>query len=144
MKTSRILFSASVGLALAAETSFAQTVAVGSCRPRLTGYSTISAAVAAVTPGSTILVCPGTYPEQPTIATPLMGRGLTSEAGVRTVYVQSISVQGAGSVNVVGQGETSGSGIAYSGSFGTVEGVDVRSGGLSALGLGYPKLPRSL
>ena len=41
MKTSRILFSASVGLALAAETSFAQTVAVGSCRPRLTSYSTI-------------------------------------------------------------------------------------------------------
>ncbi len=140
MKASSILFSACVGLALAAETSFAQTVAVGTCRPRLTSYSTISAAVAAVTPGSTILVCPGTYPESPTITTPLTLQGLTSEAGVRTVYVQSISVPGTGPVNirnvVVGQGLTSGGGIVYLGSGGTVEGVDVRSGGISALGLG--------
>jgi hypothetical protein len=61
---------------------------------------------------------------------------LTSEAGVRTVYVQSFSVQGAGPVNisnvVVGQGETSGGGITYSGSSGTVENVDVRSGGIVA------------
>jgi hypothetical protein len=140
MKSSRVLFSAGAFLILAVATCHAQTVAVGSCRPQLTSYSTISAAVAAVTPGSTILVCPGTYPESPTITTSLTLQGLTSEAGVRTVYVQSISVQGAGPVNisnlVVGQGETTGGGIIYRGSSGTVENVDVRSGGISALGLG--------
>jgi hypothetical protein len=68
---------------------------------------------------------------------------LTSESGVRTVYVQSFSVQGAGPVNisnvVVGQGETSGGGITYSGSSGTVENVDVRNGGISALGQGVSR-----
>jgi hypothetical protein len=140
MKTFRILFSACICLALAAETSFAQTVAVGNCRPHLTSYSTISAAVAAVTPGSTILVCPGTYPESPTITTSLTLQGLTSEAGVRTVYVLSILVRDTGPVNisnlVVGESGVTGTGVVYMGAGGTLDNLDVRSGGISALGLG--------
>ena len=52
--------------------------AVGSCKPRLTSFRTISAAVSSVPPGSTILVCPGTYPEQVTISQPLTLLGIQS------------------------------------------------------------------
>lgn len=46
----------------------AATVYVGACAPaKATTYPTIQQAVNAVPPGSTILVCPGTYPEQVTI-----------------------------------------------------------------------------
>jgi hypothetical protein len=136
MKTALLFLSASLCLPLAAQSSSAQTVAVGKCRPQYPSYSTISGAVAAAPSGGTVLVCPGTYPESVTITTPLTLQGLTSESGVRKVYVQSFSVQGAGPVNisnvVVGQGVTSGGGITYSGSSGTVENVDVRSGGVVA------------
>jgi hypothetical protein len=54
------------------------TYAVGTCKPRLTSFSTISAAVSSVPPGSTILVCPGTYPEQVTISQALTLRGIAS------------------------------------------------------------------
>ena len=56
----------------------AHTFAVGSCAPRLQSFATISAAVSSVPPGSTILVCPGTYPEQVTIAQPLTLQGIAS------------------------------------------------------------------
>jgi hypothetical protein len=52
--------------------------AVGSCKPRLTRFSSISAAVSSVPPGSTIFICPGTYPEQVTISQPLTLKGITS------------------------------------------------------------------
>src|SRR5579883_2245439 len=45
--------------------------AVGSCKPRFTSFPTISAAVSSVPAGSTILVCPGTYPEQVMISQPV-------------------------------------------------------------------------
>jgi hypothetical protein len=54
----------------------ASTFAVGSCKPLLPSYPTISAAVAAVPAGSTVLVCPGTYPEQVTISQPLTLQGV--------------------------------------------------------------------
>jgi parallel beta-helix repeat protein len=53
-----------------------QTVAVGACLPHLKSYPTISQAVSSVTPGSTIEVCPGTYPEQVIITQPLTLRGV--------------------------------------------------------------------
>jgi len=63
-----------IGAALLAATGFgaqtlaAATVYVGSCGPaKSTSYTTIQQAVNAVPAGSTILVCPGTYPEQVTI-----------------------------------------------------------------------------
>ena len=76
MKSSSILFFAGVCVILAAQPSYAQTVAVGNCQPHLVSYLTISAAVAAATSGTTVLVCPGTYPEQVTVTQPLTLRGL--------------------------------------------------------------------
>ena len=72
-----------VGLAvtLAAQTSFGKTVAVGNCKAHLVSYSTISAAVAAAVPNSTVLVCPGTYPEQVTITQAITLRGLPDVTG---------------------------------------------------------------
>lgn len=64
-------------LLLGSQPLFASSFAVGSCRPSLKSYPTISAAVAAVPAGSTVLVCPGTYAEQVTIAQPLNLRGVS-------------------------------------------------------------------
>jgi hypothetical protein len=54
------------------------TFAVGSCKPRLTSFATISDAVKGVPSGSTILVCPGVYAEQVMITQPLTLRGISS------------------------------------------------------------------
>ena len=62
-----------------------QTVAVGPCLPSLQTYNTISDAVAAVSSGATILVCPGNYPEQVVITQPLTLRGVQSQDPVRPV-----------------------------------------------------------
>jgi hypothetical protein len=64
-------------LLLGSQPLFASSYAVGTCRPSLKSYSTISAAVAAAPAGSTVLVCPGTYAEQVTIAQPLDLRGVS-------------------------------------------------------------------
>jgi hypothetical protein len=61
---------------LLASSSFAGTYYVGTCHS--SSYSTISAAVAAVPPNSTIDVCPGTYPEQVYIYQPLTLQGIKS------------------------------------------------------------------
>jgi hypothetical protein len=42
----------------------AVSYAVGTCKPSLPSYSTISTALAAAPVGATVLVCPGTYTEQ--------------------------------------------------------------------------------
>ena len=49
---------------------------VGTCKPRLKSFSTIQAAVSSVPPGSTVLVCPGIYPEQVTISQSLTLQGI--------------------------------------------------------------------
>src|ERR1700746_3129151 len=54
--------------------------AVGTCRPRLRSFATIQAAVSSVPAGSTVLVCPGTYPEQVTITQPLSLQGLADSS----------------------------------------------------------------
>lgn len=84
MKSISILFFVGVLLAFATQISYAE-VAVGNCKPHLVSYSTISEAVADVPPNSTILVCPGTYPEQVTISQPLILKGLSDETGARAV-----------------------------------------------------------
>jgi len=58
--------------------AMAKTVQVGTCVPNVQSYSTISLAVSSVAAGSTILVCPGTYPEQIVIDQPLTLRGVKS------------------------------------------------------------------
>src|SRR5436853_7384262 len=61
---------------LVAHTVMADKVAVGTCMPELTSFTTIRDAVSSVPPGSTILVCPGVYPEQVTISQPLTLQGI--------------------------------------------------------------------
>jgi hypothetical protein len=50
---------------------------VGSCKAKIPSFATISAAVSTVPAGSTILVCPGIYPEQVTITQALTLQGVT-------------------------------------------------------------------
>jgi len=51
--------------------------AVGSCKAKVPSFATISAAVSTVPAGSTILVCPGIYPEQVVITQALTLQGVT-------------------------------------------------------------------
>ncbi|HKB99082.1 MAG TPA: NosD domain-containing protein [Terriglobales bacterium] len=60
------------------KTTTAKTVQVGTCKTNLQSFPSISAAVGAVTAGAIVDVCPGTYPEQVTIATPLTLQGISS------------------------------------------------------------------
>jgi hypothetical protein len=62
---------------LAVQSLLGLTVQVGTCEPQLQSFSTISAAVSGVPPGSTILVCPGTYAEQVTITQAVTLKGVT-------------------------------------------------------------------
>jgi hypothetical protein len=78
-----ILLFAGACSVFAAQPSSAQTLAVGTCRPHLVSYPTISEAIAAAPSGATVLVCPGDYPEQITISQPLTLRGLTLGLGVK-------------------------------------------------------------
>lgn len=74
----------------------ATKVAVGpsTCQPSLVHFSTIQGAVNAAPFNTTILVCPGTYPEQVTINQPLALQGVTDGTGNAAV----ITVPGAGLV----------------------------------------------
>jgi parallel beta-helix repeat protein len=70
----RVVMVAMVGMGLHAQSASAQTVVVGdaACHTEFDEhYSTIQAAVNAVPDASTVIVCPGTYPEQVTITKPL-------------------------------------------------------------------------
>ena len=162
MKSPSILFCTSLCLILAAQISSAQTVAVGDCRPQLVSYSTISAAVAAVMPNSTVLVCPGIYPEQVTIGQILTLRGLKAGAGAYPVIVVpsgglvgsdpvQLFVQGSDSSpfsvnvsNLVVDGSNSGfncsagklTGIEYEFASGTLDNVTVRNQNPGGCGLG--------
>ena len=62
------ILSALLSGPFAGQAARASTVVVGSCKPSLTSFSTIQAAVNAAPSGSNIDVCPGTYPEQVTIS----------------------------------------------------------------------------
>jgi hypothetical protein len=81
---------------------------VGTCKPRLPSFGTISAAVTGVPPGSTIFVCPGTYMEQVMITQPLTLQGITSAnqdqaliaipstgavSNVTSVFLESVAAQ---------------------------------------------------
>jgi len=106
---------------LAVQSLLAATVAVGTCKPGLLSFPTISAAVSSssVPSGSTVQVCPGTYAEQVTILKPLSLTGIASGTANQAVItvpsgglVQNavsmfgelvgaqILVEGAGPVNI--------------------------------------------
>jgi hypothetical protein len=72
----------------AAQQARAATVEVGTCLAGLTHFSTIQAAVNAATPGTTIKVCPGNYPEQVVINKALALTGVDSIVG-KTAIVTS-------------------------------------------------------
>src|ERR1700690_437116 len=117
IRKSQVLASLLLFLTSAA---LAKTVQVGTCLPNSQTYSTISQAVSSVPPGSTVLVCPGTYPEQVTITQPLTLRGVqngnaanptiivpaggltkTVATGVGNFYYQLLANNGtSGAVNV--------------------------------------------
>jgi hypothetical protein len=56
-----------LGACFVVSSAQATTVVVGTCKSGLTQFSTIQGAVNAAPAGSTIDICPGTYPEQVTI-----------------------------------------------------------------------------
>jgi parallel beta-helix repeat protein len=150
-------------LLLGAQPTRATTYAVGTCRPSLSSFSTIKAAVGSVPSGSTVLVCPNTYPEQFTISTPLTLQGVSSGNSARAVItvpsgglaVSLTSIFGetvaaqvlvtSGPVNIIditvdGTGNSNGAvlaGIFYeSGSSGAVNEVTIRNGILQDEGFG--------
>ena len=82
-------------LMLATPSLSATTVVVGSCRPKYASYITISQALSSVPAGSTVLVCPGTYPEQITISQAVKLEGvIDGNSGRAVITVPSSSVGG--------------------------------------------------
>src|SRR5512144_189806 len=71
----RLLLLSAIPL-LAVQPIIASTLAVGSCKAKVPSFATISAAVTAAPAGSTILVCPGIYPEQVAIPQSLTLEGI--------------------------------------------------------------------
>lgn len=88
MSRPRVLCLLAIGVLLGVHPMLAANYAVGPCKPTYTSFPTISLAVSGVPPGSTVLVCPGTYPEQVTIAQPLTLKGISSgNAGQAVITV---------------------------------------------------------
>lgn len=85
-KTGCLLFGLIVFVALQASVALAATVQVGGCKGPMVNFSTISAAVTAVPSGSTIFVCPGTYPEQVNIGSKQISLiGVQNASGTPTI-----------------------------------------------------------
>jgi len=104
MKRFHLLFLLSVGFLLGSQLAMASTVEVGTCRKGLTQFATISAAVAAVPSGSTVLVCPGTYPEQVVISTPLTLEGISNGNSGRVIIAFPSAGLGMTVTSVIGAG----------------------------------------
>lgn len=75
-------------LALADDNNYA----VGTCKPKLKSFPNIQTAVSTVPPYSTVLVCPGVYPEQVTISQPLNLQGIADSNSDQSV----ITIPGGG------------------------------------------------
>jgi hypothetical protein len=91
MRTSLWLATLSIllaPLALADNNNYA----VGTCKPKLRSFPNIQTAVSTVPPYSTVLVCPGVYPEQVTISQPLNLQGIADSNADQSV----ITIPGGG------------------------------------------------
>jgi hypothetical protein len=64
-------------IAVLAIPAMSQTLVVGTCKTSNHQYTTIQSAVNAAPANATILVCPGTYPEQVVITRPLTLKGIS-------------------------------------------------------------------
>jgi hypothetical protein len=118
----RILFLLAIGLLLGVSPTLAANYAVGTCKPSLPSYATISAAVSGVPPGSTVQVCPGTNAEQVTIAQPLTLKGITSGNAGQAV----ITVPGSGlAVVTTGFGDSIAAQVAVTATAGAVNISDI-------------------
>jgi parallel beta-helix repeat protein len=91
-----VVFIIAVLAGLQGQTLLAASVVVGpaTCQPLLLHFGTIQAAVNASPFNTTILICPGTYPEQVVISEPLTLKGVTDGTGNAAV----ITVPGGGLV----------------------------------------------
>jgi hypothetical protein len=76
MSRFRLSFLLILVVLFAAGPVLASDFVVGTCKPKLPSFATISAAVAAVPAGSTVMVCAGTYPEQISISQSLTLEGI--------------------------------------------------------------------
>jgi Protein of unknown function (DUF1565) len=123
--------------------SVASTIAVGNCDPQHTSYATISEAVAAAPPGATVLVCPGTYPEQVTITTSLTLRGILpssppvlrppsggltgAQINVNGEFDSSPLAVNLGNLVVDGLGSSPTAGVSYNSASGQLNHLEVRN-----------------
>jgi parallel beta-helix repeat protein len=95
-------------------------------------YSTIAAAVAAASPGDTVVVCPGTYPEDVVVgkALTLEGHGATIDAAGQDnaiqVLVSGVTVEGFTATGAIGEGILVGA-LPQRGPVPTVSGVTIRN-----------------
>jgi len=92
IRTTRMMFAVLTLALLLVASASAATLEVGTCRlpgnqPAIQQFSTIQAAVNAASPGDTVLVCPGSYPEQVTITKNLTLSGVNSDNGGAAVVV---------------------------------------------------------
>ena len=87
-----------ISMVLAPQGLWATTYAVGTCKPRLRSFSTISAALTATPTPDVVQVCPGTYPEQIEITQAVTLQGIASgnsELAMITVPSGGLVVNGA-------------------------------------------------
>ena len=66
------------------------TYAVGTCRPTLASYQTISAALAALPFPNVVEVCPGTYNEQVEITQPVTLKGISNGDSEQTIIAPPV------------------------------------------------------
>jgi parallel beta-helix repeat protein len=83
LKMRIVLAALAASAGLYAQSAMASTVVVGpaTCEPGKVHYATIGSAIGAVKTGSTVLVCPGSYPEQVAITQPITLKGVTDGTG---------------------------------------------------------------
>lgn len=67
------------------------TYAVGTCRPSLRSFRTITRALDAVPPANVLVVCPGTYAEQVQITRPVTLAGISHENSARAIIASPVS-----------------------------------------------------
>src|SRR5438128_612116 len=89
MKRVSILILGLTVLSGLSATAFAATAIVGTCKAGV-HFTTIQAAVDAISAGGTIMICPGTYPEQVVVPKALTIKGIQSGTSGAAVIVAPV------------------------------------------------------